>query len=148
MAILGWPYRWHPWKEMALARRQIEDLLASTRENALGWLGRGQEFPPLNITATPEQVTIMAQAPGMRQEDIDLTITGSTSAIKGERKPEEFPPNARYHRRERQSGEFVRAAQLPGRVDADQARATYRDGILTVTLPRVQESGPRRIAVK
>jgi HSP20 family protein len=146
MAILGWPYRWNPIKEVTQLQQQLGELL-SEREGPLGWLSRGRGYPAVNVVTTPRELVVTAQLPGVSRDDIDLTITENTIAIKGERRTPELPPDARYHRQERQAGAFVRAVQLPDNVDTEKAVARYVSGILTVTLPRVAETGPRRIAL-
>ena len=146
MAILGWPYRWNPFRDMSSIQRQVEDLM-SQREGALGWLSHGRDYPSVNVFSRGDALVVCAELPGMERDEIDLTITGNTIAIKGERKSEELPDDARYHRQERRTGAFVRAVQLPERVDAENVRAQYTSGVLVVTLPRVEEAGPRKITL-
>jgi len=147
MAILGWPHRWHPLREMARLQNELEHALS-------GWRGQGrramqrEEFPPVNVYSREENMVVTFELPGMNQEDIDLTVTGATVAVKGERKPDANAEAARYHRRERRAGDFVRAIQLPEEVDGERAAATYKDGVLTVVLPRSAATQPRQIQVQ
>lgn len=146
MAILGWPYRWIPRREVSRLRDEMEQMLAGWERQGRRWLGT-EEFPPVNVYSVGDDVILTAELPGMKQEDIDLQITGNSLAIQGERRPEVEENVGKYHRRERRAGSFVRAVQLPEEVDGDRAVARYADGILTVTLPRAESAKPRRISV-
>jgi len=132
---------------MARLHGELEQMLSGLREHA-GRMFGGEEYPPVNVYAKGENLVVTVELPGMRQEDIELSVTGNTLAIKGERKPEVAPDGVRYHRRERKYGAFVRAIQLPEEVDADKAAASYGAGILTVTLPRAEAARPRKIEVR
>jgi len=146
MAILGWPYQWVPRREISRLRDEVEQLLSGWERQGKRWLG-AEEYPPVNIYSKGDDVIITAELPGLKQEEIDLTITGNSVAIRGERRLEMTDDSARYHRQERRTGSFVRAVQLPEEVDGERAQATYANGILTVTLPRAESSKPRRIQV-
>lgn len=106
------------------------------------------EYPPLAVSADEEEVEVRALVPGVEPEKIDLSIVNDTLTIRGERRFEEsVGENARYLRRERPVGAFIRTLQLPFRVDAEKIKARCVHGVLTVTLRRAEEDRPRKIAV-
>jgi HSP20 family protein len=132
---------------MARLQNELEEAFSGLRGQARRALGR-EEYPPVNVYSRGNEFVVQVQLPGVKQEGIDLTITGNTLAVKGERPGGDATDAGRYHRRERRAGSFVRAIQLPEDVQGDGARATYRSGILTVVLPRAERARPRHIRVQ
>lgn len=109
---------------------------------------RGSWLPPVDIFETDKrEIVLKAEIPGLRREDIELTVENSTLTIRGERKREDGVADDRYHRLERAYGPFSRSFTLPNTTDATKVRADYRDGVLTVTLPTREEARPRQIQV-
>jgi HSP20 family protein len=107
-----------------------------------GWM------PPVDIYETDaREVVLKADVPGLRRDDIDLTVENSTLTIRGERRRDEGINNDRWHRVERAYGTFSRSFTLPATVDAARVKADYREGVLTVTLPLREEARPRQITV-
>ena len=94
--------------------------------------------PSLDITETGKTVEVRAELPGMERKDIDITLDGDLLVIKGEKKHETEEKDRCYHRVERKFGSFYRAVRLPYEVKAEKIDATFKDGILTVTLPKVK----------
>jgi HSP20 family protein len=86
--------------------------------------------------------------PGIKPEDLDITVTKNTLTIKGEVRQEEEKEEERYHLRERRYGRFARSITLPTSVDADEIEANYENGVLTLRLPKTEEVKPKRIEVK
>lgn len=109
---------------------------------------RSLAFPLVNIWSDEENALITAEIPGVNKDDLDLSVTGDTLTISGKRIPDELPENARYHRQERNYGEFKRNIQLPYTVDVNKVKADFSLGILKISLPRVEAEKPRKIAVK
>ncbi|HEY7501642.1 MAG TPA: Hsp20/alpha crystallin family protein [Vicinamibacterales bacterium] len=104
--------------------------------------------PPVDIYETEkDEVVIKVELPDMKKEDIRVTFENDVLTIAGERKFEESTTRDRFQRIERRHGAFSRAFTLPTSVDASQIAAAYKDGVLTVTLPRREESKPKQIAV-
>jgi HSP20 family protein len=112
----------------------------------LGWRP-GRIFPLLNVRKLDDAFVITAEIPGMKAEDLDIKVEGDTISLKGERKTEELGEGASYHRRERAAGAFHRSLTLPARVDADNVKASYRNGVLTITLPLEKAALPKQISV-
>jgi len=110
---------------------------------------RGSWLPPVDIYETDgKEIVLKAELPGLKREDIELTVESSTLTIKGQRRPDEGVREQQYHRSERVFGEFSRSFTLPSTIDGSNVRAEYRDGMLTITLPVRQEARPRQIQVE
>lgn len=110
---------------------------------------RGAWLPPVDIYETEgREIVLKAEVPGLRREDIDLSVENSTLTIKGERRRDEGVRDEQYHRVERAYGSFSRSFTLPNTIDAGAVRAEYRDGVLTITLPVREEARPRQIQVE
>ena len=108
----------------------------------------GAWIPPVDILETAEgEVVVKAELPDLKREDIKITFENNILTIEGERKSEPTKDGDRYHRVERSYGAFRRSFTLPSSVDAAKVQATYRDGVLTVALPRREETRPRQIQV-
>jgi HSP20 family protein len=110
--------------------------------------GNAGVFPAINLTETGDSIRVRAELPGIELADLDVTVENDTLVIAGERKMASESDEASYHRREREWGTFRRSFSLPSRVDATGVKARYRDGILTVELPKAAEARPRQIAVE
>jgi len=106
------------------------------------------EYPVLNVHANPEQVTVILEAPGLDKDKLDLTLTGNTLSVAGERASGENNDKDVVLRNERYPGRFTRSVRLPYPVNPDRIRARYEQGILRVELPRSDESKPRKIQVE
>jgi HSP20 family protein len=106
-------------------------------------------YPPVNLQETADAFILTAELPGVASEDIDVSLEGSTVTLSGERKIDYSAGNGTaVHRRERQSGHFRRAFELPTAIDIEGVVATQRAGILELTLPKRPEAKPRQIAVQ
>ncbi len=116
---------------------------------ALGWEPQAgpRVFPAVNIYDDGETFLVRAEIPGVDKDSLEITARGEQLAIRGERVVKTAEGSASYHRREREGGRFRRVVSLPQRVDADKVSATYREGVLEVTFPRVSEEKPRRIQI-
>jgi HSP20 family protein len=103
--------------------------------------------PALDLYQSNDNVMAVVELPGMRKEDIEISLHDGTLTISGERKRESSSNGEKAERSERYIGTFRRSIALPTRVDASKVSATYRDGILTVTLPKAEEVKPKQIQV-
>ena len=109
----------------------------------------GKEWmPAFDVSETEAEIIVKAEIPGMKVEDIDITLTDGLLTIKGERKMEKEDKQENYHRIERQFGSFSRSLNLGLKVEAEGIDAAYKDGVLTVTLPKAEEDKPKKIEVK
>jgi HSP20 family protein len=103
--------------------------------------------PAFDISETADEIHVKAELPGMDPKEIEITLTGDLLTIKGEKKEEKEEKGENFHRRERRYGSFSRSFRLPVEVKADSIHAGYKDGVLTVTLPKGQAETARRIEV-
>jgi HSP20 family protein len=120
----------------------LQDELDRLFESPLtGWA------PALDVHEDKNQFTIRAELPGLKREDIDVSLQDGALVISGERKSEKIEEGVEIHRQERFYGKFQRALTLPEPVAADKVKADYKDGVLTVTLPKTEEAKPKKIDV-
>jgi HSP20 family protein len=104
-------------------------------------------FPPVNIYQDKNNIYLTAELPGMETSDVSIDIEQNSIQIRGERKIENENEKMFYHRRERESGSFSRKLEFKSKIDTDKVSAGLKNGILKVTMPKVQESKPKKIAV-
>ena len=116
----------------------------------IGYARQGQLFsgwtPPLDLYQTNDNVVALLEVPGMRKEDINISLHDGMLTIAGERKSQSID-GENAERSERFSGKFRRSISLPTRVDAGKVSAAYKDGILVVTLPKAEEAKPKKVEV-
>lgn len=105
--------------------------------------------PAVDVAETAEDYLIRAEVPGLRKEDVKLSLSGNVLTISGEKKMEEKKTeNKKYHRLERSYGAFQRSFSLPTPVNADKITATFKDGMLEVTVPKSEEAKTKVIDIK
>jgi|ERR1043165_747119 HSP20 family protein len=110
--------------------------------------GTVHEFPALNVWANENGAVARGELPGMGPENIEISVLNDTLTLKGSRKGEELKPEDQWLRHERLHGEFNRALKLPFHVEGDGVSAEFKNGVLTVKLPRAESDKPRKIAIK
>src|SRR5512138_394976 len=115
---------------------------------SLAWRGFGDETLAMDMIETNDALVIKAVVPGVKPEDINISVTGDTLTIQGEIKEEQETREHNVHVRERQYGRFSRTVSLPTAVMADKADAQFEQGILTLTLPKAEDAKPKIITVK
>jgi len=103
--------------------------------------------PALDVREDKESFSIRVELPGMKREDIEVALQNGALVISGERKEEKIHEGTEVHRQERFYGKFSRALTLPAAVTGDKVKAQYKDGILTVTLPKAEEAKPKAITI-
>jgi HSP20 family protein len=137
----------HPFREMANLQRQMERLF----QTAPGWESyprRVGVYPLVNISEDTDHVYVRAELPGVRPEDLEITIENQGLILRGERRIATEEKKVNYHRRERESGFFRRVLRLPAPVSPHNAQAACKDGVLTITMAKPEEVKPRQITVK
>jgi HSP20 family protein len=147
--LTGWPMGdWRsPFEELEQIRREIDRAYGDLS----GRVFRAQiagVFPLTNVFEEKDNYYIRAELPGIKADELDISVTADSLSISGERKIAMEKENARYHRREREAGKFSRMISLPSQVDPEKADARSADGVLTVVLPKAQAAKPKQIAVK
>jgi HSP20 family protein len=142
--------RFDPLGEMVTLRQAMDRLFEDSFVSPLTlrtYNGEGTS-PALDVHQTADEIVVSAALPGMKAEDVDITITGQTLSIRGEFKADEKVERDQYLYRERRYGSFHRQLQLPVRVQGDAATANFEDGVLTLTIPKAEEVKPRQIQIK
>ncbi len=142
----GW--NWQPVEQLSNLRDEINRLF----DSPFGELTRHMELfngwsPALYLYEDQDNLIVKAELPGMKRDEIDISFHAGTLTLSGERKYEEQKEDAETYRAERFLGKFHRTLALPKPVEADKAQAAYKDGILTITLPKTEEAKPKQIQV-
>jgi HSP20 family protein len=138
----GWQRRWDPFREF---QREVGRLF-ETLEPLQTWR-LPRQFPPVNLYDAGDRYVLTVPVPGMSPEELDLSITGETLTLRGERKRPEGVTEESYRRQERPLGRWSRTVTLPDRVESTQVGASYAQGVLIVTLPKAESARPRQISV-
>jgi len=142
--------RWEPFRELVSLRQAMDRLFEESfvrPSRFISLLGE-EAHPAIDMHQTPNEVVVKAALPGVKPEDVDITITGDVLTIKGETKTEEEMKREDYLCQECRYGAFSRSITLPGAFKTDKAEASFEDGVLTLTIPRAEEAKPKTIKVK
>ena len=150
MTLTRWtrPY-WDSARQLSSLRDEIDRLF----ETPLSWFENGSQpfaggwVPAIDVYEDKDHLFVRAEVPGMKKDEIDISLHEGVLTLSGERKLENEYKEAESHRAERFVGRFQRSITLPSPVDAAKVRATYKDGILAVTLPKAEEAKPKQISV-
>jgi len=142
--------QWKPFREVSRLRSEMDRLWdeyfgagrRAFRPMEEAWL------PAVDVSETGDKITIKAEIPGMEAKDIDISMVGDTLVIKGEKKAEKEEKDENYHMVERSYGSFSRSMKLPATVDPDKVDASYKNGVLTIVLPKKEEVKPKPIEIK
>jgi len=144
--------RWDPWGEMVSLRDAMERLVSDSfvRGRSGDVAGAGASTLAVDVHEQGDDFVLTAPTPGVQPEDVEITVRGDLVRIRGERRDEreESGDDRRWLMREQRFGSFERVLRLPSPVSADSAQAEFKDGILTVTLPKTEESKERRIPIQ
>jgi len=136
--------RWDPFAEFRTLRRTMDGFYGPTtwrlHDSALTF--------PVDVTETDEHLVVKAALPGISPEDVDISVNEGVLTVKGETKSDETSDAENFHRREIRYGAFYRTIPLPVQVNDDKAEAEFKDGFLTVTLPKAEQARPKQIKVK
>ncbi len=142
--------RFDPFTDMLNLRDTMDRLFDERLYRPLTWRAFDGEgvVPAIDVHQNADEIVVEAALPGVKPEEVDITITGQTLTLRGEMKADEQVERDQYLYRERRFGSFHRQLQLPVRVEGDQAEATFEHGILTLRIPKAEEVKPRQIQVK
>ena len=141
--------RWEPLSGLTSLRQAMDRLFEDALVNpARLWPETIGEEPALDVYQTDKDVVVKASLPGVKPEEVEVSITGDMLTIKGEHKEEEEEKKANYFRKELRYGTFQRSMALPCEVKSEKAEANFENGVLTITLPKVEEVKPKQIKVK
>lgn len=139
--------RFEPMRDMITLREAMDRLFNDAFTPSLGASG-GWQAPAVDLYQTDDEVVLKAALPGMKADDVQISITGDMLSLKGEFKQENETEEKAYHLREQRYGFFERSFSLPTAVVADKAKAEFENGILTISLPKAEEVKPKMITVK
>ena len=138
-----------PWTGMPGFKKEMDRLFERFLEPAWAEMpALGEWEPKIDVTETKDTVTVKAELPGVEQKDIAISLQDNILTIKGEKEEEQEEKDKRYHRVERSYGAFSRAMRLPAAVDAGKASAAFKDGVVTISLPKAPEAKGTTIPVK
>lgn len=154
MAILRWRpigqsvERWDPFREVGDFQSELNRVFD-------GFFGRTGTVPggdrvwapAVDMYETKDDLVVTAELPGVNEKEVQLSITGDVLSLRGERTLNQDTSQENFHRGERWYGRFERHLSLPISVQADKVKATYRDGVLTITLPKAEEIKPKSIKI-
>jgi len=154
MTLLRWQRpevpQWSPFRHLSSLREEIDrlfespmaELTQSSGQFLNGWM------PPVDLYEDKDNLHLKTELPGMSKDDIEISIHDGVLTLSGERKLDEKYESAETYRSERCLGRFQRTLTLPSQVNADKVKAHYQDGILTVLMPKAEESKPKHIEIK
>lgn len=137
--------KWDPWRDLA----RMQEEMSKTLERAFrGQRGEGFWLPEADIYEKGNNLIVQLELPEVKPEDVNITITNDQLRVTGERKQEEEIKEENYYRMERKYGSFERVIELPIGVKTDQVDASYREGVLTITLPKSEAKKGKEIKVR
>lgn len=140
--------RWDPFQDMLSLREAMNQLLEDSFVHPLDISREGRSFyPALDLSETPEAFIVEAAVPGIKADDLNITVENNVLTISGETHEEAERKERNYHRVERRFGSFKRSVTLPETVKADEISAALTDGVLRLEIPKAEEVKPRRITV-
>ena len=141
--------KWTPFGELTTLRREMDRLferflgeLPGPDLSGMGWA------PRLDLTETKDSLIVKAELPGLEAKDLDISVSGNTLNIKGEKKQVREEKDEHHHLIERSYGAFSRTVELPAPVAPDKIKAAFKDGVLTITLPKTEEAKRKAIPIK
>ncbi len=144
----------HPLRRMASLRDEVDNLfsLAFGQLNANNENGQESQlregwFPAVDVYEDKDNLLVKAELPGLKKEDIEISLHDGYLTLSGERKEESRKKDGDVYRSERWSGRFSRSISLPFQVQTDKITANYTDGVLAVTLPKAEEAKPKQIQI-
>jgi HSP20 family protein len=126
--------------------RLVSDFFGPANGTPSRWSLAGRSFPALNVWGEGDTLYAEAEVPGMKNEDLDISVVGNDLTIRG-RRGDAQREGVTYHRQERGTSDFNRVLRLPDEVDADRVEATLTDGVLLIKLPKAESAKPKKIKV-
>lgn len=137
--------RWKPWAEMEALKREMDRLWERFFGEPSIEVG-AEWIPPLDVAETKDHIIVTVELPGIEPNNVEVTFSNGVLTIKGEKRQER--KDERYHLVERSYGAFTRSIRLPVDVDEANVKATYKDGVLKITLPKVEKAREKEIKIE
>ena len=142
--------RWNPWKETTVLRDQLNRLFedfAFSSDRQIQDGAMGVWYPASDVMEKDDMFVIKVELPGLDKEDISLDFKNGVLTLKGERKIENEAKEENFYRRELSYGKFIRSFSLPVQVEPDKIKAEFKNGLLTIEVPKPEEQKPKQISV-
>ncbi|MGC1376834.1 MAG: Hsp20/alpha crystallin family protein [Anaerolineales bacterium] len=139
--------RWEPVREMMTLREAMDRLFDDAFTRPISRSG-GSVLPAIDLYQTANEVVVKAALPGLKAEDVQISVTADVLTLRGEFKQEAEQKETTYHVREQRYGSFERSLALPTDVQTDKAKADFENGVLTITLPKAEAVKPKTINIK
>lgn len=143
--------KWEPFRELEEMSNRLNRFFGrppATTDAAHVPLSSPDWAPSVDISETDRDYVIKAEIPEVKKEDVRVTLEDGVLTIQGERKQEKEDKGKRYHRIERSYGSFVRSFELPSTIDEDRVKADFKEGMLTLTLPKSEKAKPKALDIK
>jgi len=140
--------RWDPWRDLMAMHTELNRLFERTFSPEQQGVRPAGWTPAVDMFEKDNAIVVHAELPGIKAEDIDISIVENNLLIKGERKLKEEIKEENYYRLEQSYGSFERAIQLPVKVNADDVSADFNNGVLEINLPKAEEVKPKQIKVR
>ena len=140
---------WEPAREMMTLREAMDRLFDDAFTRPLGFgLGTEALLPAIDLYQTENEVVVKAALPGIKPEDVQISITGDVLTLRGDFKQENEQKEKTYHMHEQRHGLFERSIPLPTVVETEKAKADFENGVLTIVLPKAEAVKPKTISIK
>lgn len=139
--------RWKPMRDISVMQDEINRVFDNFWGGFEGQNG-AMMAPPVDVTEKADNFIVSADLPGLKKGDIKLTLQNNVLTISGSKNRETESKDDRYHRVERSFGSFCRTVNFPTSVDASKINADFKDGVLIIELPKVEEAKPKEIAIQ
>jgi len=144
--------RWEPFQDLLAIQermnRLFDETLQRTRSREEEDISAGLWAPPVDIYETENEIVLKAELPEIDQKDIEIKVEDNSLTIRGERRFDQETKKENYHRIERAYGKFSRSFSLPNTIDQEKIKASYKDGILKLVMPKKEEKKPKQITVE
>ena len=143
--------RWDPFRDLLSLQDRMNRIFEESFPKSRvfeGPLATGLWSPAVDIYETDKAIVLKVELPGLSKDDINIEIKDDNLILRGERKFEKDIREENYHRIERSYGKFSRSFSLPGSIDRNKVDATFKDGVLEITIPKAEETKPKQIEIK
>lgn len=140
--------RWDPFREVVTLQERVNRVFSDLYGRSASEDLSGRWTPAVDIFESPEALVLKAELPDVKREDIHITVENGLLTLSGERKVDSDVRQEQYHRIERSYGAFSRSFSLPSTVDGSNASADYKNGVLTIRLPRREDAKPKQIDIQ
>lgn len=139
--------RWDPWRDLVAMQNELNRMFERTFSEPQGATKITAWAPAVDMFERDGEIVVRAELPGVKPEDVDVTILEDSLRIHGERKQKEEVKEENFYRMEQRYGSFERVMQLPAKVRADDVKAKFAEGILEITMPKAEEEKPKQIKI-